>query len=116
MVDDGHLVVSVAAGVPTRRIEAALPDGTPVVRVMPNTPALVDEGMSVLSAGAHAGEAELDEAEALLAAVGRVRRGPGAPEGAAPAGGAEDKPEHQGRHNIACWGVLLKKKKKTANA
>jgi pyrroline-5-carboxylate reductase len=75
-VDTGHLVVSVAAGVPTARIEAALPDGVPVVRVMPNTPALVDEGMSVLSAGSHAGEAELDEAEALLAAVGRVRRVP----------------------------------------
>ena len=43
---------------------------------MPNTPALVDEGMSVLSAGAHADEGHLDEAEALLAAVGRVRRVP----------------------------------------
>jgi pyrroline-5-carboxylate reductase len=71
-----HLVVSVAAGVPTSRIEALLPAGTPVVRVMPNTPALVDEGMSVLSPGAHAEEAHLDEAEALLAAVGRVRRVP----------------------------------------
>ncbi len=75
-VDQAHLVVSVAAGVPTARIEAALPDRTPVVRVMPNTPALVDEGMSVLSPGAHASEADLDEAEALLAAVGQVRRVP----------------------------------------
>src|SRR6059058_144081 len=58
------------------RLEAALPDGTPVVRVMPNTPALVDEGMSVLSPGSHAGEGDLDEAEALLSAVGRVRRVP----------------------------------------
>jgi pyrroline-5-carboxylate reductase len=71
-----HLVVSVAAGVPTARIEKALAPGVPVVRVMPNTPALVDEGMSVLSAGSHAGEEHLDEAEALLAAVGRVRRVP----------------------------------------
>jgi pyrroline-5-carboxylate reductase len=76
VVDEGHLVVSVAAGVPTSRIEAALPTGVPVVRVMPNTPALVDEGMSVLSAGSHAGEEHLDEAEALLAAVGKVRRVP----------------------------------------
>jgi pyrroline-5-carboxylate reductase len=74
--DTGHLVVSVAAGVPTRRIEAALAPGIPVVRVMPNTPALVDEGMSVLSAGSHAGDEHLDEAEVLLAAVGRVRRVP----------------------------------------
>jgi pyrroline-5-carboxylate reductase len=71
-----HLVVSVAAGIPTARIEAALPAGTPVVRVMPNTPALVDEGMSVLSPGSRAGEEHLDEAEALLSAVGRVRRVP----------------------------------------
>jgi pyrroline-5-carboxylate reductase len=75
-VDQDHLVVSVAAGVTTARIEAALPAGVPVVRVMPNTPALVEEGMSVLSAGAHADDADLDEAEALLAAVGRVRRVP----------------------------------------
>ena len=75
-LDTDHLVVSVAAGVPTARIEAALAPGVPVVRVMPNTPALVDEGMSVLSAGAHAGEAHLDEAEALLAPVGQVRRVP----------------------------------------
>ncbi|RBY97193.1 pyrroline-5-carboxylate reductase [Blastococcus sp. TF02-8] len=84
-VDTGHLVVSIAAGVPTARIEAALPEGVPVVRVMPNTPALVDEGMSVLSAGAHAGEADLDEAEALLAAVGRVQRVPEAQQDAATA-------------------------------
>jgi pyrroline-5-carboxylate reductase len=75
-VDEGHLVVSVVAGVPTSRIEAALPPGVPVVRVMPNTPALVDEGMSVLSAGAHAREEHLDRAEGLLAAVGQVRRVP----------------------------------------
>ncbi|MGY1855270.1 pyrroline-5-carboxylate reductase [Modestobacter sp. SYSU DS0290] len=73
---DEHLVVSVAAGVPTARIESTLPAGTPVVRVMPNTPALVDAGMSVLSAGAHATEEHLDEAEALLAPVGQVRRVP----------------------------------------
>ncbi|WP_081788561.1 pyrroline-5-carboxylate reductase [Candidatus Blastococcus massiliensis] len=75
-VDPGHLVVSVAAGVTTARIEAALPAGVPVVRAMPNTPALVEEGMSVLSAGAHATDEHLDEAEELLAAVGEVRRVP----------------------------------------
>ncbi|TKJ29608.1 pyrroline-5-carboxylate reductase [Blastococcus sp. CCUG 61487] len=75
-VDDGHLVVSVAAGVPTARIEAALPAGVAVIRAMPNTPALVEEGMSVVSAGAHAGDADLAEAEQLLGAVGEVRRVP----------------------------------------
>src|SRR5436309_7076640 len=51
-----NLVVSIAAGIPTAFIEERLPDGVPVVRVMSNTPVLVDEAMSVLSAGAHAGE------------------------------------------------------------
>jgi len=45
VVTSKHLVVSVAAGVPTARIERSLPDGVPVVRCMPNTPALVDEAM-----------------------------------------------------------------------
>jgi pyrroline-5-carboxylate reductase len=43
---------------------------------MPNTPALVDEAMTVICAGAHAGEADLDVAESTLAAVGRVLRLP----------------------------------------
>ncbi len=47
------LVVSVAAGITTGSIEAHLPAGSRVVRVMPNTPMLVGEGMSVVSAGAH---------------------------------------------------------------
>jgi pyrroline-5-carboxylate reductase len=72
----GQLLISLAAGITTAYIEKHIPDGIAVVRVMPNTPALVDEGMSVLSAGAHAAEADLDEAEALLAAVGKVRRVP----------------------------------------
>ena len=75
-VPAGQLVVSVAAGVPTARLEAHLPAGTAVVRAMPNTPALVEEGMTALSAGTHAGEAHLDTAEALLRAVGRVVRVP----------------------------------------
>ena len=69
----GQLVVSLAAGITTAFIEARVPEGVAVVRVMPNTPALVDEGMSVLSPGSHADESHLDEAEALLASVGRVR-------------------------------------------
>jgi pyrroline-5-carboxylate reductase len=71
-----HLVVSVAAGIPTAKINAALPDDVPVVRCMPNTPALVDEAMTAISAGAHADEAHLATAETLLAAVGRVVRVP----------------------------------------
>jgi pyrroline-5-carboxylate reductase len=72
----GRLVVSLAAGVPTATVEAALPAGTAVVRVMTNTPVLVDEAMSVLSAGAHATEEHLARTEALLLPVGKVLRVP----------------------------------------
>jgi len=76
-VDPGrHLLVSVAAGVPTATLEALLPQGTPVVRVMPNTPALVGEGMSAVAAGASATAAHLDAVEAVLRTVGRVLRIP----------------------------------------
>jgi pyrroline-5-carboxylate reductase len=67
-----HVVISVAAGVPTARIERALPDGVAVVRCMPNTPALVDEAMTVICAGAHADAAHLAVAESVLGVVGKV--------------------------------------------
>jgi pyrroline-5-carboxylate reductase len=75
LVTPAHLVVSVAAGIPTAYLEKRLV-GVPVVRVMPNTPALVDEAMSAISAGAHAGEEHLAATEALLSPVGRVLRVP----------------------------------------
>jgi pyrroline-5-carboxylate reductase len=70
------LVVSLAAGITTGFVESHLPDDVPVIRVMPNTPALVDEGMSAISRGSHCDEAHLAEAETLLSAVGRVLRVP----------------------------------------
>jgi len=75
-VTPDRLVVSVAAGIPTSYIEKRLADGVPVVRVMTNTPVLVDEAMSAISAGAHAGPEHLAATEKLLAAVGRVVRVP----------------------------------------
>src|ERR671921_2342158 len=72
----GQLVVSLAAGITTAFIESHLPDGVAVVRVMPNTPALVDEGMAAISQGSHCDEEHLAEAESLLAATGRVVRVP----------------------------------------
>ncbi len=71
-VADGNLVVSLAAGITTSYLEARLPQGRPVVRVMPNTPALVDQGMAAISAGAHCDPDHLREAEDLLAATGKV--------------------------------------------
>jgi pyrroline-5-carboxylate reductase len=72
----GQLVVSLAAGITTGFIESRLPAGVAVVRVMPNTPALVDEGMAAISRGSHCDEQHLTEAEALLASTGRVIRVP----------------------------------------
>ncbi len=72
----GQLVVSLAAGITTGFIESRVPEGVAVVRVMPNTPALVDEGMAAISPGSHCSEEHLAEAEELLASTGRVLRIP----------------------------------------
>ncbi|MBM6405582.1 pyrroline-5-carboxylate reductase [Phycicoccus sp. CSK15P-2] len=71
-VDPGNLVVSLAAGITTGFLEARLPEGRSVVRVMPNTPALVDQGMAAVSGGAHCPPEHLAEAQELLAATGKV--------------------------------------------
>jgi pyrroline-5-carboxylate reductase len=71
-----QLVVTIAAGIPTLAIEKRLAEGVPVVRAMPNTPALVGEAMTAISAGSHATDAHLDQAEALLRPVGKVLRLP----------------------------------------
>ncbi len=68
----GAVLVSICAGITAASIEAALPAGTPVVRVMPNTPAKVGEGMSAISPGAAATQQHLDLAAAMLGSVGTV--------------------------------------------
>ncbi|MDP8988305.1 MAG: pyrroline-5-carboxylate reductase [Actinomycetota bacterium] len=68
-------VLSIAAGVPLATLEAAL-GPLPVVRAMPNTPALVGAGAAAIAAGAHAGEDDLAWAEQVLGAVGDVVRVP----------------------------------------
>ena len=80
-----RLVISVAAGVTTRAIENRLGAEVPVIRVMSNTPVLVDQAMSVISAGAHAGEEHLARAEELLRPVGKVLRIPESQQDAATA-------------------------------
>ncbi len=72
----GQLLVSLAAGITTAQIEARVPEGVAVVRVMPNTPALVDEGMSAVARGSVCTDDQLAEAEGLMAATGRVLRVP----------------------------------------
>jgi pyrroline-5-carboxylate reductase len=76
LVSPEKLVVSLCAGLPTSLFERRLPEGTPVVRVMPNTPMLVGQAMSALSGGSHAKDTHLDLVETLLSSVGRVVRVP----------------------------------------
>ena len=64
------LFISIAAGVTTARIERELGGQPHVVRVMPNTPALVGAGAAALAKGAHATDEDLTTAEAILGAVG----------------------------------------------
>jgi len=71
-----RLVVTIAAGITTSAIERRLVEGVPVIRVMPNTPALVGEAMSVLAPGSNATEEHLARAEAIFRPVGKVLRLP----------------------------------------
>ncbi len=74
----GHLlsaeqtVLSIAAAIPTARIERHLAADVPVVRAMPNAPATVHEGVAGMCAGKHAGPEHLERAGTVLRAVGAV--------------------------------------------
>jgi pyrroline-5-carboxylate reductase len=67
-----HLLLSIAAGVPLAKMEAALTEDVPVIRAMPNTPALVGQGATALSRGRHATEEHAALARELFSAVGEV--------------------------------------------
>jgi pyrroline-5-carboxylate reductase len=75
-VPQGKLVITMCAGLPTSFFSKWLPDGTPVVRVMTNTPALVDEAMTAISPGAHATVEHLELAEEMFRPLGRTIRLP----------------------------------------
>lgn len=66
------LVVSVAAGLTTTRLESLLPDGTRVVRAMPNMAAAVRESMTALTAGTAASKQDLELTASLMGRVGRT--------------------------------------------
>src|SRR5690348_9741875 len=65
------LLISILAGVSTDRIESLLGTDNPVVRAMPNTPAVVGEGMTVVCAGSGASKAHLERAERIFEGVGK---------------------------------------------
>lgn len=72
IIGSDSLVVSLCAGLPTALYERRLAEGTPVVRVMPNTPMVVGEAMSAVSPGRHAGPEHTAFVEELLRSVGTV--------------------------------------------
>ncbi|MGB8962282.1 MAG: pyrroline-5-carboxylate reductase [Pseudonocardiaceae bacterium] len=76
LIGSDTLMVSLCAGLPTALYERRLAAGVPVVRVMPNTPMLVGEAMSAISAGRFAAEEHLVLTEELLGSVGKVVRVP----------------------------------------
>jgi len=67
-----QLLVSIAAGISTTSIAEHFPHSVRVIRVMPNTPALVLEGVSALARGQHAEPQDLEAARYLFEAVGKV--------------------------------------------
>lgn len=67
---DDHLIISIAAGIPLKMILSIIDRNIPLIRVMPNTPALVQKGMSVLTAGGSATSVHLARAEIIFRAVG----------------------------------------------
>lgn len=75
LISDGTVVISLAAGVRLAVLEARLPRAA-VVRAMPNTPALVDLGITAISPGASCSPQQAEYVESLLSAVGPVVRVP----------------------------------------
>ena len=76
VVSTKTLVLSIAAGIPCALIETFLKPGTPVVRVMPNTPALVGAGAAAIAGGRAAKASHLKVADSILSTVGTVVRVP----------------------------------------
>ena len=70
LISPDALVISIAAGVPVKAIQARLASGTRVIRAMPNTPALVDAGATAIAGGEHARPADLADAKKIFDAVG----------------------------------------------
>src|SRR6185437_5188376 len=71
-ISSGQMIISVAASVPTGRIERAVQKDVPVIWAMPNTPSTVGEGMTALCRGKHANTKHLEMASALFSVVGRT--------------------------------------------
>lgn len=70
--DPAHLIISIVAGVTTHYIESFVKAEVAVIRVMPNTPALIGAGISAISFGSHARAKDKEVAQAIFQAIGEV--------------------------------------------
>lgn len=71
LITPEKLIVSVAAGIKTEFIEKVLGENTKVVRVMPNTPVMVNEGMTGVSGGKQANKTDLEQVQAIFNSIGK---------------------------------------------
>ncbi|MEB4614685.1 pyrroline-5-carboxylate reductase [Leucobacter sp. M11] len=72
VLDSNAVIVSVAAGVTTKTMEAAVPEGVAVLRAMPNTPSLIGRGVTGIARGLSASEEDLDQVRRVFETVGQV--------------------------------------------
>jgi len=72
VVSKKHLIISIAAGITTSYIAKHFKSGVPIIRVMPNTPALIQEGASALARGKDATDKDLEKAQRLFDSVGKT--------------------------------------------
>ncbi len=72
VVDEDKMIVSILAGISTKYIQETLGSSVPVIRVMPNTPALVNEGMTAVCKGSQANGKDLEFAKELFECLGKV--------------------------------------------
>ena len=71
-IDDTKLIVTIAAGISSKKVEDVLEKTARVVKVMPNTPALLGVGMSAVCKGDHASDEDFDEVVKIFESVGKV--------------------------------------------
>ncbi len=69
---DEKILISIAAGIPLKTYKNALGENKKVIRAMPNTPAVIGEGMTLISFDSCVGDSEIQEAMTLLSSLGKV--------------------------------------------
>ena len=71
-IKDVNLIISIAAGIPLKMIQSILESDIPLIRVMPNTPALIQKGVSAIAPGQHSTKEHMDIARGIFEAVGKT--------------------------------------------